>query len=499
MAPASVHPMTLGDRVVRALRRDVKILPFHADWIRHAYADDIEVAALSCPRGSAKTWLAGHLAALAITPGSPTYEHGIEVLAVSASLEQSRIILSFVREALAAVEDEYRWLDSGQRLTVTHKATRTRLRILSSSGKRAMGLAQFTTIFGDEPGSWGAREGNLMYDALRGSLGKRPGQRLFLIGTRAPAEEASWWPSLLDGGSGPGTHVTVQAAPDDAPWDAWDTIRKANPLVMHNPSLRKTILRERDDARRDPSQRPAFRAYRLNLMVEVYRDVLVEADAWRAVEARDVPPRRGRPIVGLDLGAERSWSAAWALWRNGRSEAYAVCPGIPDIATRERQDGVARGLYRRLRDEGSLIVDEGLRVSRPATLLDHLVEVGISPDVIFCDRFNIGSLHDAVAGRWPVEPRITRWSEATEDISGFRRLVADGPLSIDPASRNLARVGLSQAIVAGDDQGSVRLQKRRAHMSRDDVAVSGVLACGELARLLARRPASGHLRFALAG
>ena len=39
-----------------------------------------------------------------------------------------------------------------------------------------------------------------MYDALRGSLGKRPGQRLFLIGTRAPAEEASWWPSLLDGG-----------------------------------------------------------------------------------------------------------------------------------------------------------------------------------------------------------------------------------------------------------------------------------------------------------
>ena len=146
MAPASVHPMSLGERVVRALRRDVKILPFHADWIRHAYAEDIEVAALSCPRGSAKTWICGHLAALAITPGSPTYEKGIEVLAVSASLEQSRIILSFVREALAAVEDDYRWLDSGQRLTVTRKECRTRLRILSSSGKRAMGLSQFTTV-----------------------------------------------------------------------------------------------------------------------------------------------------------------------------------------------------------------------------------------------------------------------------------------------------------------------------------------------------------------
>ena len=119
--------------------------------------------------------------------------------------------------------------------------------------------------------------------------------------------------------------------------------------------------------------------------------------------------------------------------------------------------------------------------------------------MIICDRFILGSLQDAVAGRWPIEPRVTRWSsEATEDITGFRRLVADGPLSIDPASRNLARVGLSQAIVAGDDQGSVRLQKRRAHMSRDDVAVSGVLAVRRTrAHPGASSSASGHIRFAL--
>ena len=337
--------------------------------------------------------------------GSPTYERAIEVLAVSASLEQSRVLLGFVREALADREDDYRWLDSGQRLTVTHKATRTRLRILSSSGKRAMGLSQFSTIYADEPGSWEHRGGALMWDALRQSLGKRPGQRLFLIGTRAPAEEGSWWPGLLDGGSGAGTHVTIQAAPDGAPWDAWDTIRRANPLVMHNASLRKTILRERDDARRDPGQRPAFKAYRLNQAVEVYKDVLIDAEAWREVEGRDVAPREGRPIVGLDLGAARSWSAAWALWPNGRSECYAVCPGVPDLAKRERQDGVPRGLYRQLHQEGVLILDEGLRVSRPSTLLDHLVEVGIVPDVVYCDRFALGALMDAVAGRWQVIPR----------------------------------------------------------------------------------------------
>ena len=72
-------------------------------------------------------------------------------------------------------------------MTVTHKASRARLRILSSSGKRAMGLVGFSTIFADEPGTWEERGGALMRDALRTSLGKQPERRLILIGTRAPA------------------------------------------------------------------------------------------------------------------------------------------------------------------------------------------------------------------------------------------------------------------------------------------------------------------------
>ena len=476
----------LGHQVVRALRERVPVLPFHRRWIRAAYADDVQIAALSCPRGSAKTWISGQLAALALTPGSPTWEERVEVLAVSASLEQSRILLAFVREALADREEEYRWLDSGQRLACTHKATGTKLRILSSSGKRAMGLAQFSTIFADEPGSWEVRGGALMWDALRQSLGKREGQRLFLIGTRAPAEPGTWWPGLLDGGSGPGTHVTVLTAPPDDPWDSWNTIRRVNPLVMANASLRKTILRERDDVRRDPSARPAFEAYRLNRQVAIYSDVLTTVEAWKGVEGREVPPREGKPIVGLDLGSERSWSAAWVLWRNGRSECYALCPGIPDLAARERMDAMPRGLYQKLRKDGVLLVDEGVRVSRPAVLIDHLLSVGINPAVIYCDRFIIGTLMDVVAGRWPVNPRVTRWSEATEDIAGFRKLVHDGPLSIAEECRALARVSLSQATVASDDQGSVRLQKRRHGRSRDDVAVAGVLAAGALVRDLGR-------------
>ena len=75
------------------------------------YAPDIQIGVLSCPRGAAKTWIAGQLAALALRPGSPTFDRGVEVLGVSASLEQSRVLLNFVREALGDVEDEYRWLE----------------------------------------------------------------------------------------------------------------------------------------------------------------------------------------------------------------------------------------------------------------------------------------------------------------------------------------------------------------------------------------------------
>lgn len=476
----------LGVQVVAALRERVPVLPFHRRWIRAVYAPNVQVGVLSCPRGAAKTWIASQLAALAMRPGSPLWERGVEVLGVSASLEQSRVFLGFVLEALRDVAGEYRPLQSGQRLALTHKATGTRLRILSSSGKRAMGLATFSTIFADEPGSWEVRGGALMWDALRQSLGKRSGQRLILIGTRAPAEAGSWWPNLIDGGSGRGMHVTELSAPPGEPWDDYQTIARVNPLIRVHAPLRKTILRERDDARRNPAMRPAFEAYRLNRQVEVYSDVLVTVESWKRVEGREVPPRDGRPIVGLDLGSERSWSAAWALWRNGRSECYALAPGVPDLAERERMDAMPRGLYRKLHRDGVLLVDEGLRVSRPSVLIDHLLGLRIVPAAVYCDRFILGTLKDVVRGRWPVNPRVTRWSEATEDISAFRKLVADGPLSVARECRGLAAVSLSQATVASDDQGSVRLQKRRHGRSRDDVAVAGVLAAGALVRELGR-------------
>ena len=358
--------------------------------------------------------------------------------------------------------------------------------MLSSSGKRALGLSQFSMIIADEPASWEERGGRLLFDAVRQSLGKLPHQRVLLIGTRAPSPDDGWWPELLDAGSGDGLHVTDLHAGPELAWDSWGAICAANPLVHTVPTIRKKILRERAEARRTPTMRPSYESYRLNRGGLGEATVLIEADAWKLLLTRDVAPRAGRPVVGVDLGASRSWSALWALWPNGRSECYAVCAGIPDLPERERQDAQPAGLYRRLEADGALLVDEGMHTARPSTLLAHMVERGIQPSLILADRFKESDFRDVVARRWPFRLRATRWSEATEDVSAFRELVKDGPMSIAPECRALAGVSIAQAAVQVDGD-SVRVVKRAGRRSRDDVAVAGVLAAGELARRL-RRP-----------
>ena len=258
----------------------------------------------------------------------------------------------------------------------------------------------------------------------------------------------------------PGTFVEVMTAPEGEPWDQWDTIQKVNPMVLANPDLKTTILRERDEARIKPTMRPAFEAFRLNRQVSVHDDMLIAVDAWKAVESRQVPARIGKPVVAIDLGSERSWSAAWCLWENGRSECYAVCPGIPDLVAREKQDAMPAGLYTRLEEDGVLIVEDGRRTSDPETLINHLVSLGIRPATVFCDLFLLGRLRDAVAGRWPVFARRTRLSEATYDIAGFRRLVLDGPLSIVPECRALARAATANRGRTGREAGGSRGSRR---------------------------------------
>ena len=471
---------------------------FQARFVRAATAPGIDTAALSMPRGNGKSWLAGYLVARILSPTDRLFRPGTESVLCAASIEQARVVFRFARAMLG--EDGYRYLDSATRCAITHPDTRTRLRVIGSNGKTAMGLVGCPWAICDEPGAWEVRGGALMHDAIETAKGK-PGSplRALYLGTLAPAL-SGWWHDLVDDGTRGETvvHVLKGRGPRDEHdsdwWAKWPEIRRCNPLTAIDARFRRRLLSERDSARRDSRLKARFLSYRLNVPSADESSVLLTVDDWARVTARAVPDRAGRPIVGIDLGGGRAWSAATALWRNGRVEAIAVAPGVPGLDAQEKRDRVPPGTYRRLAESGALRVAEGLRVQPPSQLWRAVTGAWGRVEVVVCDRFRLAELADVVKGV-PVVPRVSRWSEAAADIRALRKQALDGNLAVADGSRSLVAASLAVATVKADDQGSTRLVKRGTNnQARDDVAAALVLAAGALSRA----PAPRKMRSALA-
>ena len=457
----------------------MKLRPFQREFVAGVLRPGTKRAALSIPRGNGKSWLAGCLGADALSPGGALFEAGAENVLLSGSFDQARYVFRFAKEFLG--EAGYSYLDSTNKLAIRHKKSGTRLLVRSSRAKGAFGIVGARIAIAEEPGAWDAIGGEMMSDALDTSLGK-PGTdiKVVYIGTLSPSR-SGWWADLIADGSNGSTFVQALQG-DLKKWDQWAEIRRCNPLVEISGEFRKTLLEERDQARRDQRLKARFLSYRLNVPSQDESSTLLTVDDWQRVLKRPVPERAGEPICAVDLGGSRAWSAAVALWQSGRVEAVAVAPGIPSISDQERRDRVPSNTYQRLVDQGTLHVADGLRVPKPAQLVELITQKWGRPSRVVCDRFRLDELADAqVPCR--LESRVTRWSEASYDIRALRKASQDGPFTVAPDSRALLEASLSVAIVRGDDQGSVRLVKRtRNNESRDDVAAALTLAAGAWAR-----------------
>ena len=459
----------------------LKLKPFQRRFIKGVLDPAVDVAALSLPRASGKSALAGDLLSRVLDPADSLFRSGTESVLLAASIEQARIVYRFVRENLEP-RGGYRFLDSVTRCGITHVSSNTRLRIIGSNGKTAMGLVNTPFAVCDEPGAWEQRGGALMWDALSTAIGK-PGSplKVILIGTLAPST-SGWWPDLIKKGSNGSTYVqSIQGDPSQ--WDQWKEISRCNPLWNVDPRFRKRLLLERDEARADSRLKARFLSYRLNYPVGDPSKVLLTVADWKQLTARAVPERQGSPIIGLDLGGGRAWSGAVAVWQSGRVEALAVCPGLPSIEAQEKRDRVNPGTYADLVSQGTLRIADGLRVPSPAKLVEAILAQWGTPGSILCDRFRLPELLDCVPGRVPVLPRMQRWSESSFDIRALRKVVKDGPLSVAPESRALIQASLSVTETKEDDGGSIRLVKRGSNNeARDDISAALVLAAGAFQR-----------------
>ena len=224
-------------RARKAVERDGDgLLGFQAAYVRAVCRKEspVDIGALSCPRGSGKSWLCGGLVARSLSPDDELFEAGCENILVSSSRAQAGIVLEFARQALGEA-DGYRWRNDG----ATHVETRTRVRVISSDARRALGLgANCRLVVADEPSAWGPN-GLRLWSALTGALGKRRMQ-ILVIGTLAPSPAVgagAWWPEFVAAGSGAGRHVTLLQA-DPEKWEDFDEVVKCNPVSMISKHLR---------------------------------------------------------------------------------------------------------------------------------------------------------------------------------------------------------------------------------------------------------------------
>ena len=230
--------------------------------------------------------------------------------------------------------------------------------------------------------------------------------------------------------------------------------KRVNPLMWAFPASRSTLLEERDTARKDSRKKATFLSFRLNVPALDEEVALLTPDEWEHVLSRDAPDGEGLPIVGVDIGGGRAWSAAVGVWESGRVEALAIAPGEPDIDAQEKRDRVPAGTYRRLETAGSLQMADGLRVPPVSMLVDAINERWGGAACVVCDRFRLSELEDAEPG-CPIEPRVAQWSNSDRGhpwaaSAGARRRAGRGVW----IARAADVVALSVARVKKDESGN---------------------------------------------
>ena len=266
----------------------MELRPFQRTFLKNAKRPDISIAGLSIPRGNGKSTLSGLIASNVLTPSDDMFRDGSESVLVAGSIEQARIVFRVTRGLLG--EDDYRYLDSNTRIGITHKDTNTKLRIIGSNGKTAMGLLDCPWAICDEGGAWEINAGQLVWDALTFARGK-PGSplKILCVGTLAPLATGSphWFYDLIDGGSHDDVYVMALRG-DPEKWDSWHEIRRCNPLTAVSATFRKQLLSERDAARLDSRLKSKFLSYRLNVPSPDESTMLLTVDDWKRTESREV-------------------------------------------------------------------------------------------------------------------------------------------------------------------------------------------------------------------
>ena len=459
------------------------VLPWQRRLFSAIERPGLQTIACSTSRGNGKTAVAS-LIARAYLPGGPMHTSRAEVVVVSATHQQAREV----------VNDLSAWREDGWAIANSPQVARVRVgdcqvRCIAARPQSLHGMRP-SLLIADEMAQY--QQAPRLYSAMRTSLGKRPGARLLAIGTRPEAGSGHVFDKLLNGGADMSLVYAASPADEKGGRLGWRrTWVKANPSMSVLPSLEDAIRSEWKDAQGDDEAMASFQALRLNMGVsEIASSILISPTDWQAIEEneKNLPPRSGPLVFGIDAGFSEAFSAICAYWPlTGRMEGLCCFPGIPGLRERARKDQVG-GVYTSMVNEGSLLVQEGRRVPSMAVFVNQAIARLGMPDVIVADHFRRPELADALdassmpRGR-PFITRRTRWSESTEDIRRTRGMLLEGRVRVP---RQVAwRQAMAETRVVADE-GNVRLAVRaqagRRARARTDLTSAMVMCLAEADR-----------------
>ncbi|MCY3918745.1 MAG: terminase large subunit [Chloroflexi bacterium] len=457
------------------------VLPWQEQAVEALYGRrEHLVCALSAGRGIGKSTFLALLGCCCLV--GPLAQPRGEVVVVASSLDQAKIVFrhakAFLRPQLeGSRRASWRSTDGMNVGVITNTETGVVFKAISSDPRRAHGLAPQLAIL-DEPAQWPDGTSDAMLAAIRTSLGKQPGSRMFCIGTRPASGEGHWFEAMLQGGA---DWSLTYCADENDPIDDPATWRKAAPSLDHFPDLEAAIAGEAKLALRDPAQHQAFLSLRLNLGVrDVEASVLIPGPEWQHAEADE--PAEGPLLWGLDL-ASTAFCGLAAYWpETGRLDGLLGCCSNPGLHERGQAAGVG-SLYITAHERGELIL-AGERLADIRQLIDAGLERFGEPVAIVCDRYRIGELEEHLDGlfgqRRPwLWPRGTGYIDMGADVRAFRELFYAG--DIKPATRIVLRDAMRNARLITDPSGNHKLARTGADRRRkapDDLAAAMILAAG---------------------
>lgn len=458
---------------------------FQRQFVEGAFADGVNIAALSVGRGNGKTALSGALAVthlLGLWDDQPQRE----IVVAARTRDQARTCWAFCCSYLGEREDVKVRRGAALEIEFEDGNGPHLLKAVPSTGKAVLGGAATLAIM-DERAAWMESRGDEMEAALLTSLGKRNGRAL-LISTSAP-DDANTFSRWLDTPPS-GCYVQEHKADPDLPADDWPSLLQANPGSLDGIGASREWLEKaaRQAIERGGNALASFRNLHRNERVNTEsRALLIDLDQWQACEVDHLPDRSGPVVVGLDLGASASMTAAAFYWPvTGRLEVLGWFPADPSLAVRGVNDGVGRR-YQDMMERAELRTMPGRTVPVAGWLgqVLHHVE-GESIATILADRFKQGEVQDGLSAagyRGPVTWRGFGWRDGAEDITRFQRAVYDRRVAA-PKSL-LLRSALADAVCLTDPAGNPKLAKGRA-LGRIDPAAAAVLAVAEGQRMMTR-------------